>query len=378
MTHPSLPTTMSGVQLSGHGGLETLNYRTDLKVPSPGPNQVLIRVGAAAINNTDINTRIGWYSKSVTQATDAGGRHGFEALASQDASWAGQPLSFPRIQGADCCGRIVAVGEGVAPQRLGQRVLVRPLQSPLHAVTDDHPDCITWGSECDGAFAQFALCRASEAYRVNSRLSDAELAAIPCAYSTAENMLHRANLGAGERVLITGASGGVGSAAIELARRRNARVWAVSQPNKHASLLAMGVERVFSRDSDLLAEVGPESVQVVIDLVAGNHTATLMELLCRGGRYAIAGAIAGPLIQLDMRTLYLKDLSLLGCTVQPRVVFENLLDYLERDQLSPKIAGRFPLSQIRQAQQVFLQKRHVGKLILEPHGPQAGSGPLPE
>ena len=106
----SLPETMSAVRLTGHGGFDKLEYRTDVDVPRPGPGEVLIDVAAAGVNNTDINTRIGWYSKAVTAATNAGGATGFGSVDDEDASWSGTALQFPRIQGADVCGRIVAVG----------------------------------------------------------------------------------------------------------------------------------------------------------------------------------------------------------------------------------------------------------------------------
>ena len=124
----TLPQTMHGVQLVGHGGLDKLVYQEDLPMPQPGAGEVLIRVAAAGVNNTDINTRIGWYSKSVTDDTEAGGVDGFVAVDNDDASWSGVPLTFPRIQGADVCGRIVAVGPDVNPTRNGERVLVQTMQ----------------------------------------------------------------------------------------------------------------------------------------------------------------------------------------------------------------------------------------------------------
>ena len=119
---------MAAVLLTGHGGLDKLAYRTDVPVPKPAPGEVLIRVRAAGINNTDINTRIGWYSKSVTGATGSGGAGEFQVADDADGSWSGEPLKFPRIQGADCCGHIVAVGEGVSASRIGERVLVTTIQ----------------------------------------------------------------------------------------------------------------------------------------------------------------------------------------------------------------------------------------------------------
>src|SRR5690606_22304655 len=97
---------MAAVLLTGHGGLEKLEYRTDVPIPRPAADEVLIQVGAAGVNNTDINTRIGWYSKGVTAETGAGGAAGFESVDAADAAWSGTALRFPRIQGADVCGRI--------------------------------------------------------------------------------------------------------------------------------------------------------------------------------------------------------------------------------------------------------------------------------
>src|SRR5262249_25688154 len=104
---PSIPRTMKAVLLTGHGGFEQLDYRDDVPVPSPEPGEVLIRVKAAGVNNTDINTRIGWYSKVIKGGT--ADTISAEARPSDDASWSGSPLAFPRIQGADCCGEIVEV-----------------------------------------------------------------------------------------------------------------------------------------------------------------------------------------------------------------------------------------------------------------------------
>ena len=358
-----IPKTMHGVQLIGHGGLDQLIYRDDLRVPHPGPGEVLINVTAAGINNTDINTRIGWYSKTVTTDTETGGAQGFDAVDDDDASWSGTPLVFPRIQGADVCGRIIAVGDGVDPARIGERVLVRNM---LRTYVDYRPyECWTIGSECDGGFAQFAVAPSQETHAVNCDWSDAELASVPCAYSTAENMLHRAGVGA-ERVLISGASGGVGSAAVQLAKRRGATVIALASPAKFDDVRAIGADQVINRDANLIAELGDASVDVVIDLVAGDQWPDFLNVLRRGGRYATAGAIAGPISEIDVRTLYLKDLTLFGCTFQRDEVFANLITYVERGEIRPLVAQTYPLSDIHRAQEEFLSKSHTGKLVLIP------------
>ncbi len=354
---------MSAVLLTGHGGLEKLDYRTDVAVPEPAKGEVLIQVAAAGINNTDVNTRIGWYSKAVDSATNEGGATGFDTVDDVDAGWSGTALAFPRIQGADVCGHIVAVGEGVDAGRVGERVLVRNM---LRTPVDYRPyECWTFGSECDGGFAQFAVAPARETHAVRSELSDAELAAIPCAYSTAENMLHRASVGA-ERVLITGASGGVGLAAVQLAKRRGASVVAVCSAAKAEDVAAQGADRTVDRNADLVAELGAGSVDVVLDLVGGPAFPSLLDVLRQGGRYANAGAIGGPISEIDLRTVYLKDLSLFGCTFQEDEVFDNLVGYVERGEVRPVVSGTYPLQDIAHAQKEFLTKKHLGKLVLTP------------
>ena len=358
----TIPATMTAVLLTGHGGADKLEYRTDVAVPQAAAGEVLIQVAAAGINNTDINTRIAWYSKSVDTATGEGGEGGFARAGADDGGWDGA-LHFPRIQGADVCGRIVAVGEGVSAERIGERVMVRCM---MHDYAGGRAfECHTFGSEYDGAFAQFAKAPARDTYAVNCDWSDAELASIPCAYSTAENLLHRAGAGA-ETVLVTGASGGVGSAAVQLAARRGATVVALAAAAKADEVAALGAQRVLDRDADLRAEMGADSVDLVVDLVAGPNWPQLLDVLRKGGRYATAGAIAGPLVELDVRTLYLKDLSFFGCTYQDDIVFENLIAYIERGEIRPLVARTYALSEIADAQADFLAKKHTGKLVLLP------------
>src|SRR5262245_10398524 len=359
---PHIPQTMKAVLLTGHGGFERLEYG-DVPVPAANRNEVVIRVRAAGVNNTDINTRIGWYSKATKGSTEetAGGAG---SSSSSDSSWSGNPMSFPRIQGADCCGYIVDGGESVDKSRIGERVIVR---NRLRSYVDYRPfECWTFGSECDGAFAQYMKAPSAETYKVDCNWSDVELASIPCAYSTAEGMLHRAEVQAGEHVLITGASGGVGSAAIQLAKRRGAEVTAIAAYNKMQEVQALGATRVIPRGESVLNNLGSNAADVVSGLVAGPQWPELLVLLRRGGRYAAAGAIAGPMVQLDVRTLYLKDLSFFGCTFQEDTVFENLIGYIERGEIRPIVARTYPLKDIVKAQEDFLSKQFTGKLVLIP------------
>ncbi|KAF2626365.1 NAD(P)-binding protein [Macroventuria anomochaeta] len=360
---PPIPKTMSGVILTGHGGPEKLEYRTDLPVPELSPTEALIRVAAAGINNTDINTRIGWYSKGVKTGTSSEATSASGDRTDDDSSWSGKALQFPRIQGADCCGYIVAVGSSVSSSRIGERVLVRNM---LTTYVNKRPfDCWTFGSECDGAFAQYTKAPAAETFAVNCPWTDVELGSVPCAYSTAENMIHRSRVTSGETVLITGASGGVGAAAIQLCKRRGAKVIAVAGADKKSKMQELGADRVISRDSSIVAALGKMSVEVVLDVVAGPSFPELLEVLKKGGRYATAGAIAGPIVELDVRTLYLKDLSFFGCTFQDDEVFANLVSYIEKGEIKPHIGQVFKLKDIGKAQEVFQSKAQSGKLVLE-------------
>ncbi|WP_335340057.1 alcohol dehydrogenase family protein [Sedimenticola selenatireducens] len=329
--------------------MDKLVLRDDIPVPVPGPRDVLIKISAAGVNNTDINTRIGWYSKSNGDSEDAG--------------WAGNPIQLPRIQGADVCGKVVAVGEQVDTSLLNERVLVEPCILEAGGKVLDQP----WyfGSECDGGFAEYTVVAARHAHKINSKLSDIELASFPCSYSTAENLLTRAEVGAKDVVLVTGASGGVGSAVVQLAKARRAQVIGVTSPSKADRIMDLGADRTLARDASLVQELGNGTVDVVIDLVAGKQWPDLLNVLRPFGRYAVSGAIAGPFVELDVRTLYLKDLSLFGCTVLDEVVFPNLIKRIEAGEVSPVVAKTFSLTQIPEAQQLFETKQHVGKFVID-------------
>jgi len=174
---------------------------------------------------------------------------------------------------------------------------------------------------------------------------------------------------AGETVLITGASGGVGSALVQLAKRRGARVIAVVGRSKMQDVAALGADRVIARDeadfeSAVRAATDDGEVQVVADVVGGPGFARLLDLLARGGRYVTSGAIAGPVVDLDLRSLYLKDLTLLGATVMPVGIFETLVGYIERQEIRPLLAQTFSLDKIAAAQAAFLLKQHVGNFVI--------------
>lgn len=353
---------MKAVVTTGNGGYDRLSYR-DVPTPVPGPGEVLLQVLAAGVNNTEINTRLGWYSETVTSGTegfaDAQER---QAEAKADGGW-NAATPFPLIQGTDCCGRIVAVGPGGNAASIGRRVVVRPC---MRTEGFSSMENVWMASDFDGAFAQFVKVPAGEAFAVDCNWSDVELGSIPCAYGTAENMIHRARVRAGEHVVVAGASGGVGSAALQLAKRRGARVTAIAGRAKMAAVKALGADRVLGRDDDIARCLAGDPADAVIDNVAGPGFGALLKSIRRGGRYASSGAIAGPIVALDMRDFYLKDLTLIGCTAWDEPVFPNLISYIERGEIRPLVARTFPLEQIADAQRTFLEKNHVGNFVLIP------------
>lgn len=352
-------TTMMAIITTGNGDYDKLVYR-QVPVPEPGPGEVLLQVLAAGVNNTEINTRLGWYSASVTTSTEAAAQT--DMAPKQDGGW-NAATPFPFIQGTDCCGRVAAVAEDVDKTLIGARVLVRSCMRPAGYASMDN---IWMGSDFDGAFAQFVKVPAAEVFPVDCDWSDAELATIPCAYGTAENMLHRAQVGKGEHVLVAGASGGVGSAVVQLAKRRGARVTGIAASAKAEQVKSIGADEVIDRSDDVVACLGEHSVDVVVDNVAGPAFGAMLNVLRRGGRYVSSGAIGGPLVTLDMRTFYLNDLTLVGCTAWDEPVFANLVTYIERGQIQSLLAKTFPLEQIADAQREFLKKTHVGNFVLLP------------
>ena len=353
----TLPATMAAVLLTGHGGPEKLVYRTDVKVPSPEPSEVLVKVTACGMNNTDVWVRQGAY--------------GTEEDAAAVSTWRrqGNTLTFPRIQGTDTVGTIVAVGAGVSPGRIGERVMVD--FSIYNRDDDSLADIDYMGHGRDGGYAEYQALPAENAHVVNTDLTDIELATFCCAYLTGEQMLERAALKEGERVLVTGASGGVGSGIVQLARARGAIPYAVVGKGKEQALLDIGAEAVITRGTpDLIGAVneatGGKPIDVVADLVGGAIFNDLLRILRPEGRYTTAGAIAGPVVQLDLRTMYLKQLQLNGSSQGTRADFRRIVRYIEEKKIRPLVGGVYRLSDFHRAQTDFMAKDFVGKLVVVP------------
>ena len=351
---PDLPATMRAVLLTGHGGPEMLEYREDVPVPVPAPGEVLVRVTACGVNNTDIWVREGAY--------------GTDDDPGKVSSWRrGQPLKFPLIQGADVVGRIAAVGKDVDGGIIGKRVMVDFGIYNDAGASLANVDYIGHGR--NGGFAEYCAVPAENAHVVRTPLSDAELATFCCAYVTAERMLNRARLTGGEVVLISGASGGVGTALIQLARVRGAVPIAVASAGWTDALLDLGAQAVVARASENLDQairsaLGTRPVDVVADVVGGPLFKTLLNVLRPEGRYVTAGAIGGPVVEFDLRTVYLKHLDLIGSTQGTREDFARVRDYATSGKIKPVLAGTYPLKDLARAQADFVEKNFIGKLVI--------------
>lgn len=356
MTDAAGTDRMTAAVLSRFGGPDAVAVRSDVPRPRPRPGQVLVRVRAAAMNNTDVWTRDGAYGRP-------GDPHAL-------AGWRG-PVAFPRIQGGDIAGTVVEAGPGVDPARVGQRVVVDP--ALYDGPGPDANPVGLLGSETDGGFAEYAVVADLRAHDVtDSPLTDDELACLPVAYGTAMGMLERAGIGAGETVVVTGASGGVGYALVQLVAARGGRVLAVTSPGKAELVAAGGAEATFDRGdariADRIAEHAPTGVDAVADVVGGALLTTLLPLLAEGGRWVIAGAVGGALVDLDVRRLYLHNRTLLGSSMHTPAHFAALVELARRGGIRPRVAAVFALADFAAAQRNFLERAHVGKVVVRPDG----------
>ena len=355
----SVPSTMAAVVLTGHGGLDKLVYHQDFPVPDLASGEVLIEVTACGLNNTDVWVRQGAYGTDENP----------DAVASWRRSASEETLTFPRVQGTDSVGKIVRVGSDVSAERLGERVMVD------FSIYNDDGDSLAEidyiGHGRDAGFAEYLAVPDANAHVADNDLTDAELATFCCAYLTGEHMLDRAQVRAGERVFITGASGGVGSGLIQLCRARGAIPYALTSKAKLEAVKAIGAEAVIDRASPDLIDASHHAlkghaVDVVADLVGGELFNPLLQLLRPEGRYTTAGAIGGPVVQLDLRTVYLKHLAIHGSSQGTRGAFKRLMHYINSGKIKPILDSQFKLSDFHKAQTYFMEKHFVGKVVVVP------------
>lgn len=343
--------TMLAARITRHGGPDALEL-SRVPVPSPGPGQVLVDVAAVALNNTDLWTREGAYGAPGDPEARSG--------------WRG-PIDFPRVQGADIAGTVAATGDGADPGLIGERVLVDP--AIYDGDGDDANPVGLLGSERDGGYAQYVLVGAARVHRVGgSPLSDAELACFPTAYGTALGMLERGGVREGQTVAVTGASGGVGLALVQLAAARGCRVIAVSSAGKLDAVREAGAGHVLDRGEGGLwqhiAGLAPGGLDAVLDVVAGAGLTEGLEVLRDGGRWIVAGALGGADPHLDVRRLYTRNLVLVGSSMHTPAHFRALVEIARNGDVRPVIAATFALDDVHRAQAELATRRHIGKLVL--------------
>jgi len=363
-----IPNTMKAMVLTGHGDVDKLEYQ-DVSTPRLGPGQVLVQVTATAKNNTDRKAREGLYPTKKGEMTSF--------------KMGGKPtLTFPRIQGADIAGRVVAVGDGVDESRIGERGL---LDFNIYAdgrrdinLTPDY-----YGHGADGGFAEYVVLPSDQFHHIpNPELSDAELAAMGmCSYQTAMHMLTSANVRAGERVLVTGASGGVGTALIQLCRIMGAIPYALSKQDKADALMALGAEAVLDRsdmenfEERVKEQTGGKPVDAVMDLVGGEMTDRFIDTMifdmnarATYPRLSIAGASGGNISEILWTRIYLYQVQIFGVSHGTREEAEQLMGWIRGGQLKPVLHGAFRLSDLHRAEEYFANRgsNYLGKIVIVP------------
>ena len=363
-----IPNTMKAMVLTGHGDVDKLEYQ-DVSVPAPGPGEVLVRVTATAKNNTDRKAREGLYPTKKGEMTSF--------------QMGGKPtLTFPRIQGADIAGRVAAVGEGVDESRIGERGLL-----DFNIYANDRRDInLTpdyFGHGADGGYAEYVALPSDQFHHIpNAELTDAEVASMGmCSYQTAMHMLTSANIKSGERVLVTGASGGVGTALIQLCRIMGAIPYALSKQDKATALLELGAEAVLDRsDMDsfvdwVKAETGGKPIDAVMDLVGGEMTDVFIDTMIFDmnarstyPRLSIAGASGGNISEILWTRIYLYQVQIFGVSHGTREEAEQLMAWIREGQLKPVLHGAFRLSDLHRAEEYFVNRgsNYLGKIVIVP------------
>jgi putative PIG3 family NAD(P)H quinone oxidoreductase len=332
----TMPTTMLAIEISRPGGPEVL-VAAERPVPRPGPEDVLIRVAAAGVNRPDILQRQGGYSP---------------------------PPGASDIPGLEVAGDVVACGNAVTWPRVGERVMALV---------------------AGGGYASYCVAPAAQCLPIPSRLDMVAAAGIPeTTFTVWTNVFDAAGLRPGESFLVHGGASGIGTTAIQLARRHGARVFATAgTPEKCAACEQLGAERAVDyRREDFVAAIrdatGGAGVDVVLDMVGGDYTARNVALLRAGGRLAQIAFLKGHKAELDLNAMMRKRLILTGSMLRPRSVAEKagiadslrriVLPWFEDGSVRPVIHQVFPLAQAAAAHAALEEDRHIGKIMLQ--GPE--------
>jgi NADPH:quinone reductase-like Zn-dependent oxidoreductase len=288
------------------------------------------------------------------------------------------PLTFPLIPGSDVSGIVAEVGAAVTGLVVGDPVVLYPFVGCGTCAAcrrgDEHlcPAVEYLGSERDGGYAEFVSVPATNAHRLPEGISFEQAAALPVNFITAWHMLvTRGQLQAGERVLVTGASGGVGSASVQIARMRQARVLAlVGSEAKVQQALDLGADAVVVGGRDDVAAAardfsGGAGVDMAVEVVGAATWAASLAALRPEGRLVVCGAASGALVETDLKRIYLQHLAVIGSTAGNSAEFRLLIDLLAAGQLRPVIDRIYPLAEAGAAQERMAHRQQFGKILLQ-------------
>ncbi len=328
-----LPATMTAIEILRPGGPEVLVPATR-PVPRPGPGEVLLRVAAAGVNRPDVLQRMGGYAP---------------------------PPGASDIPGLEVAGEVVAAGAGVSWPARGEFVMALV---------------------AGGGYAGYCVAPAVQCLPVPARLGAIEAAGIPETFFTVwTNVFDRAALRPGENFLVHGGASGIGTTAIQLARRHGARVFATAgTPAKCAACEALGAEKAVEyRSNDFVKELKEATqgagIDVILDMVGGDYTPRNIALLREEGRLVQIAFLRGSKAELDLNAVMRKRILVTGSTLRPRPVAakgliadslrRTVLPWLEDGSVRPVIHETFPLARAAEAHAALEADRHVGKIVLE-------------
>jgi len=335
---------MKAIYFPEHGPIDILQYG-DVADPEVPAGWVKVAVKSCSLNYLDIFSRRGMPGIKVT---------------------------LPGITGGDCAGTIAETGDGVTGWEIGQRVLVNPAH-----VDDKTGHFEMMGETRPGAMAEYCVCRAEQLIPIPDSVSDDEAAALPVAYATAYRMLFtRGGLKAGERVLILGASGGVGTACVLLAKMVGATVIAAAGSDEKCKRLETlgadetvnyseeGVDAYAKRMTGSLFRGG--GYEVVVNFTGGDTWVPSLRAVKRGGRLLTCGATAGYDPKTDIRFIFMAEMDIVGSTGFSKEDIEACLKLVEEGKLKPVIDEIFPLAEGVEAVRRIEDRAVFGKIIVKP------------
>jgi NADPH:quinone reductase-like Zn-dependent oxidoreductase len=340
---------VKAILLSSHGGLDVLEYG-EIPVPEPGPGEVLVRLKAAALNGLDIWVRKGWPSLK---------------------------LQYPHIPGADGAGEVAALGPGVSGWTVGDRVVINSnlgCGECQFCLSGQDNRCRSWellGETRRGTYAQYVKVPARSLYPLPENFSDHQAAAAALVFHTAwHSLITRGQLKPGETVLVVGASGGVNTASIQIAKLAGAQVYVVgSNSEKLALAESLGADYLVDRSQEpdwsksIFRMTGKQGVAVVVDNVGTTYPLSFRAARI-GGRILTVGNTGGPTVEIDNRFIFGKHLSLIGSTMGTQADFKAVMDLIFAGRLKAVIDRTFPLSEAREAQARLERGEQLGKITL--------------